>query len=212
MTSEQLTLIAAAVAAATSLLGVALNTRSSSRIELGKWRRQDERQLAAGIVSRCREAGRQWSIVAFHADDERAGTLQAHGRREIDDARQRVTNLEDEVRTAVAEIELVAGTKVVDSANGLIENFESVRHLLRSTSGADDRLQAFPGLMSELDLKLTAFIDAVRKDLHIDRAPSLRRRARAARQRVAWIVGARWYRLRHWRRLRANRKATREPS
>ncbi|MEU4519406.1 hypothetical protein AB0F52_11900 [Amycolatopsis sp. NPDC024027] len=211
MTNEQLTLIAAAVAAATSLLGVVLNARSSSRIELGKWRRQDERQLAAGIVKNCREAGRQWSAVAMHADREREGTLQPLERQDIERARRSVNTLEDAVRTATAELELIAGTKVVDCADRILDNFESVRHLLRATSGADDRMSAFPGLMHELDSKLTAFIDAVRKELRVDRAPGFRRRMRAARQRVAWTISARWYRLRHWRRLHAQRKAAGTP-
>lgn len=202
LTSAQLTLLAAGVAAVASLAGIAINVRSTSRIELRKWRRNEERALIANILSNLHEVRELWSFIAVRADAERARELEPSAEREVREARLNVNQAERELRLAVAEVELIAGSKVVECAKALETPLENVRHLLRATSGADGRMNAYGDVIGGFDVVRTELVDAVRKELRIDRAPRLRRQLQNVGIGLRTWLSLRRYRFTAWWRAR----------
>jgi len=204
VTSEQLTLVTSAVAAASSLIVIAISVRSTGKTELGRWRRQEERELIARIMTKAREVVALWDTVASQTETSRAarGEYQTDAKRQVEQARQELRTADRELVTAFAEVELVAGSRVVDCIRALEVSFENMRHVLRPASGADDQLAAYRQYASDFERLLKDLIDAVRKELRIERAPTLRRRIRGLR-RAAWLRTIGW--RSRWRASRRDR-------
>ncbi len=211
MTSEQLTLLAAVVAAGSSLVAVVINVRSTRTSELRQWRRQDERALIARILIKVNEADGLWGVIASEVERSHSasGDYQREAIRAVEAARTAVVTVDAELRLAFAEVELIASSKVVERVNMLERQFEGIRHLLRPASGADDQARAYFDYSCEVDRLRIALIEAARRELRIDLAPSTRRRLRQWQHNVRLTVGIR---RSHWRaRQRARRKERGKP-
>ncbi|MGY6656677.1 hypothetical protein ACXIZN_31360 [Amycolatopsis sp. TRM77291] len=195
VTNAQLTLLAAVVAAAASLVSVVIAARSASRTELRRWRRQDEREMIARILTQLHVVRGLWNIIGPNADAERAGELDPFVEREVRNARIEVGKAEKAFRLAVAEVELVAGSKVVECAKAFDMRFEGLQHLLRPAGGAEQRTDYYWQHDAGLEQLRTELVDAVRKELQIDRAPKFRRSLRTLRESGRRAIGSVRYRL-----------------
>ena len=186
MTNEQLTLLAAGIAATSSLVAVVVNVRSTGTSELRKWRREEERALIARILVKMSEALKLWERLAIELDSAQGAPdvyLQV-ARPAIANVRTAVAPVDAELTMALAEVELIAGAKVVGLVKAIERQFEGLRHLLRPASGSDDQYRAFFRYELNLDRLRVELTDAVRRELRIDRAPSTRRRVRRWRHNV----------------------------
>jgi hypothetical protein len=104
LTNEQLTLLAAGIAATSSPAVVVINVRSTGTSELRKWRRQDERALIARILVKMSEALELWERLASELDGSH-GAPEAYlqvARPAIANARIAVAPVDAELTMALA--------------------------------------------------------------------------------------------------------------
>ena len=142
--------IAAFTAAGFSIAGVALSAYLGRRHRVQIWRQDAELPIAAGVLAKSDEALSFWSELVLARSDATWS-----------DGSSRFDELQVEVR----KLDLIAATEVRLHAAKLVQTHESLRHLLRPASGADDRVDSWNRLLGETRSVVDSLIQAVRRDL-----------------------------------------------
>lgn len=153
------TLVAALVAAAAALTNVIMTGRRTRRIELEKWRRQEESAAAARVMVSVRELDELWLKLANTVD---------RGPEDPTQARVAVVEQDRMLRLAVAELDLIASKKTVARTQTLINAIEGVTHALR-LGGSDDKMVQYFMAVGPVRPALSSLTDEVRADLGLDR-------------------------------------------
>lgn len=203
MTTGTVTLVASVIAALSALIGVIVNVFSTGKTELEKWRRQEERKTIATLLTLLDKAQFQGLLAAskkrewlnksggiVHKED--LGSIE-----EIEEARRQVMSLHDDSSEIVAELELMAGKKVVDKARLIQGSIETLHHWTRLPASAD-RLQSAFALATTLRTDRIALVELARRDLNIDRFPSFQRIARRSWRLVSLPFRSGWTSIYRW--------------
>jgi hypothetical protein len=159
VTQEQVTLVAAIIAAAAAMTNVVLTKRGTRLIELEKWRRQEESALAARVMVLVRALDEAWAMLADRMDEAPGDWA----------ARANVVSERDEaLRLAIAELELIASHQVLWRINELLEQLEIVGYILRP-GGGENKVELHSSQSQRVRSILSLLLDAVRSDLGLER-------------------------------------------
>ncbi len=180
MANDSITLIASVIAATSSLAAVALNIRSSSRVELEKWRRQEEGKLIAQFVEafdeaieKLREASASKSAFLRETGGSREESRERMGKSWMESYQLYLKG-----RELRAELELIAGRKVVAIAEKMLRNVEGIHHWVRP-AGPADLAEIEYTFNSSLDLRADLIV-AARAELSIERFYTTRKKIMSA--------------------------------
>jgi hypothetical protein len=175
---------AAFTAAALSLVNVGLSAWLNSRGHLEQWRRDVERPIVAQIITLSGDALNAWQDATL-ARQEWITSVNADPGRQHEDigARDRAaerwavgSSAYDKLRFETAQLDLVAGPPLRDTARALLRQHESMRHYIRLASGASDWFERVTELNNEIVALQGELVVKTRADLGLDR-----RRVRLAR-------------------------------
>jgi hypothetical protein len=149
---------AAFTAAALSLVNVGIRAWLNSRGHLEQWRRDVERPIVAQIITLSGDALDAWQdassarqewITSVHADPDRQH--EDIGARDRAAERWAVgSGAYDKLRFEMAQLDLVAGPPLRDTAGALLQRHESMRHYIHLASAASDWFEQVTGLNNEI--------------------------------------------------------------
>lgn len=171
-------MIAAVIAAAASVGGILLNRRSTRVVEVGKWRRDVERELAGRALVHLREAQSAYGEAALELRAARAtdaDEARLKGVRTSAELRERGNSAASKADVIFAELQLVAGPDVLAVTESMSRDVERIIHHLRPGGGADDFYDRYVEHAKSLESSIAKFVDVVRKDLGIEQVRKLRR-------------------------------------
>ncbi len=169
--------MAAFTAAALSLVNVGFSAWLNSRGHLEQWRRDVERPIVAQIITLSGDALNAWRdaslakqewITSVHADLDR--------QHEDTGARDRAaeqwavgSGAYDKLRFEIAQLDLVAGRPLRDTAGALLRPHESMRHYIRPAGAASDWFEQVTVLNNKIVALQGDLVVKTRADLGLDR-------------------------------------------
>jgi hypothetical protein len=171
---------AAFTAAALSLVNVGLSAWLNSRGHLEEWRRDVERPIVAQIITLSGDALNAWRDASF-AKQEWITSVHADLDRQHEDvgARDRAaeqwtagSEAYDKLRFEMAQLDLVAGPPLRETAGALVRHHESARHYIRLASGASDWFDRVTDLNNEIVALQGDLVVKTRADLGLDHGVS----------------------------------------
>jgi hypothetical protein len=168
--------VAAFTAAGLSLVNVGYSAWLNSRGHLEQWRRDVERPIVAQIITLSGDALSAWRDASL-ARQEWIASLHADLDRQHEDvgARDRAaeqwaagSDVYDKLRFELAQLDLVAGPPLRETAGALVRHHESMRHYIRPASAASD----WSDQVTDLNNKIVTFhrdlVVKTRADLGLD--------------------------------------------
>lgn len=172
-----LAVIAAFTAAGLSLLNVAYSARLARRNQLDQWRRDTELPLIGAILTLSEDATTAWVSAA----GRRSIWIQSLGldgigenvpvREEYYKFFHEGADLHDRMRLKAAQLQLVAGPPLLAVVATLLRTNETVQHVVRPASGADDFYELCNKHCGDIARIRESLVGAARQDLRIDRRP-----------------------------------------
>jgi len=175
---------AAFTAAALSLVNIGLSAWLNSRGYLEQWRRDVERPIVAQIITLSGDGLNAWRDASF-AKQEWITSVHADLDRQHEDigARDRAaeqwavgSDAYNKLRFEVAQLDLVAGPPLRDTAGALLRHHESMRQYIRPASAASNWFDVVTDLNNKIVTLHGDLVVKTRADLGLDR-----RRVRLAR-------------------------------
>jgi len=169
--------VAAFTAAALSLVNVGFSAWLNSRGHLEQWRRDVERPIVAQIITLSGDALNAWQEASF-ARQEWITSVHADLDRQHEDteARDRAnehwrtgSDAYNKLRFETAQLDLVAGPPLRETAGALLRLHESMRHYIRPASAASDWFEKVTGLNNEVLRLQGDLVAKTRADLGLDR-------------------------------------------
>ncbi|MBB5890650.1 hypothetical protein [Kutzneria kofuensis] len=116
---------------------------------------------------------------------------------QIEEARRNATVVHGDLIDIVNELELMAGGRVVEVARTMPGTVETLHHWTRLPASSD-RLDSVSRLLADTHSVRAEFVSLVRRDLNVDRFPSVRRFRLKLWQLVSWPFRHVWQPVYRW--------------
>lgn len=181
--------VAAFTAAGLSLVNVAISARLTSRGQREQWRRDVERPIVAQIITLSGDALTAWREASF-ARQEWITSVRADPDRQHEDTDARDRAAEkwtagagayEKLRFEIAQVDLVAGRPLRETAGALLGLHESMRHYIRPAGAANDWFEQVTDLNNQIIALEGDLVAKTRADLGLDRGVRVPPRSLAAR-------------------------------
>jgi hypothetical protein len=167
------TLVASVIAAVAAVSGILLNRRSTRDIEVSKWRRDIERELAGHALGYIAQAQQLFEEAAIdlrwsrsYAAPESPASLDRL--RVSAEKREKGIEFGQKVEVSIAELELIASPDVLAVTSSISRDIGGMVHHLRPGGGADDFFEAYTEHAQNLRESRQQLIAAIRQDLGIE--------------------------------------------
>ncbi|MDQ7809889.1 hypothetical protein Q5425_39715 [Amycolatopsis sp. A133] len=162
------------IAAAAAIFNVMMTKRSTSNVELQKWRRQQVGELGARVIATVHAVVDTWQAIACGRVIMLgvSGETRERARGEVRDLTKQFCEQMDTIELAVAELDMLAGRDVVAYSSYLLSVLDSLRQVVRQAyepEGSNEVWGDHEQMCLEVHAALFELVDVMRSDLGIEK-------------------------------------------